>query len=485
MKVSIKDVREIDTICDTLILPAFEDDITYYSKLIPKLSLITKNTHNLFKGKHLELLIIPCFGSIKPNSILMVGLGNKKDINLEKIRQAGGKTITFLKDKKAKSIALSSRIFYEIDISPIVFIEGLLLSNYNFKKYRKEKNNDKNNSISELILLSKVTKNILNELNWIEKTVSAVHFTRDLVNTPANDMTPKHLANIAKTLGKNNISTRIINKKEAQRIGLNLFLSVSKGSKEPPMFIILQYKVNNTPPIVLIGKSITFDSGGISLKPSDGMDKMKYDMAGGAIVLGILKAVSELKLSINLIGILPSAENLPGGAATRPGDIIKSLSGKTVEIENTDAEGRLTLADAISYSKRFKPKVIIDIATLTGACSVALGNEAIAIMGNDKNLIEILKQCGEKTFERTWEMPLYDEYKEYLKSDVADLKNTGGRTGSLVTAGYFLYEFAEKTPWIHLDIASTAWVEKPKPYISKGASGIGVRLLLNFLKELQ
>ncbi|MDP3047853.1 MAG: hypothetical protein Q8N12_00275, partial [Thermodesulfovibrionales bacterium] len=238
-------------------------------------------------------------------------------------------------------------------------------------------------------------------------------------------------------------------------------------------------------PLALIGKSITFDSGGISLKPSDGMEKMKYDMAGGAAVLGVLKAASALKLPVNLIGILPATENLPGGSATKPGDVAVTISGKTVEIINTDAEGRLILADAIGYAKRFKPRAIIDIATLTGACSVALGNEAIAMMGNDRKLLDKIKKSADNTYERVWEMPLFDEYKEYLKSDIADIKNTGGKNGSLVTAAYFLYEFAEKTPWVHLDIAGTAWVEKDKPYIPKGASGIGVRLIMDLIKHLK
>lgn len=248
---------------------------------------------------------------------------------------------------------------------------------------------------------------------------------------------------------------------------------------------MLEHKGKIEPPLVLIGKSITFDSGGLSLKPSDGMEKMKYDMAGGAAVLGIMKAVAELGLSSHVIGILPATENLPGGSASRPGDIVRSITGKTVEIISTDAEGRLTLADAIGYARTLQPRAIIDIATLTGACAIAFGNEAIAMMGNDRHLMDKMKESSEKTYERVWEMPLFEEYKEYIKSDIADFKNTGGRSGSLMTSAYFLSEFAEKTPWIHLDIAGSAWLDKEKPYIPKGASGIGVRLILNLIKELR
>jgi len=296
-------------------------------------------------------------------------------------------------------------------------------------------------------------------------------------------MTPSDLANAAVSLRQKNLSVKVMEKKDAEKLGMGAYLSVAKGSKEPPKFIVLEYKGSKGKPLALIGKSITFDSGGISLKPSDGMEKMKYDMAGGAAVLGVIKAASALKLPVNLIGILPATENLPGGSATKPGDIARSITGKTVEIINTDAEGRLVVADAIGYAKRFKPKAIIDIATLTGACSVALGNEAIAMMGNDRKLLDKIKKSADNTYERVCEMPLLDEYKEYIKSDVADVKNTGGKSGSLVTAAYFLYEFAEKTPWVHLDIAGTAWVEKDKPYIPKGASGICVRLIMDLIKN--
>jgi leucyl aminopeptidase len=278
---------------------------------------------------------------------------------------------------------------------------------------------------------------------------------------------------------------KILEKRDVQRLGMESYLSVVQGSHEPPKFIILEYRGTKDSPVVLIGKSITFDSGGISLKPSEGMEKMKYDMAGGAAVLGIMKAVSEFKLPVHIIGILPATENLLGSSATKPGDIVRTIDGKTIEIISTDAEGRMTLADAIGYSKRFKPKVIIDIATLTGACSIALGNEAIAMTGNDKDIIDKLKESGNNTYERVWEMPLFEEYKEYIKCDIADLKNTGGKSGSLVTSAYFLSEFAGDTPWVHLDIAGTAWVEKEKPYLPKGASGIGIRLILDFIKKLK
>jgi len=214
------------------------------------------------------------------------------------------------------------------------------------------------------------------------------------------------------------------------------------------------------------------------------MEKMKYDMAGGAAVLGAIKAASELNLPVNIVGILPAAENLPGGSASKPGDVVRTLGGKTIEIISTDAEGRLALADAIEYAKRFKPSAIIDIATLTGACAITFGSEVIAMMGNSEPVMEKLKKASEETAEKVWQMPLFDEYKDYIKSDIADLKNSGGRSGSLSSSAYFLKEFAGETPWVHLDIAGTAWIDTGKPYIPKGATGIGVRLLLSFLRLL-
>lgn len=483
MKISVKNIRETACICDALVLPFVEGDSEFYKKFGTAFQKqIRKAFSKEFHGKRNELLLMPAPEGIKPEWILLIGLGKKNKLSAENIRQAGGKAAVHLRDKGMKKIAVSTNLISSLKLSPLNFIEGALLSLYKFERYRKEKDNKK---IESITILSKISKGLSDELKWTETITSSVYFARDLINTPSNDMTPSDLAKAAVSLRQKNLSVKILEKKDAEKLGMGAYLSVAKGSKEPPKFIVLKYKGSKGKPLALIGKSITFDSGGISLKPSDEMEKMKYDMAGGAAVLGVLKAASALKLPVNLIGILPATENLPGGSATKPGDVAGTISGKTVEIINTDAEGRLILADAIGYAKRFKPKAIIDIATLTAACSVALGNEAIAMMGNDRKLLDKIKKSADNTYERVWEMPLFDEYKEYIKSDIADIKNTGGKNGSLVTAAYFLYEFAEKTPWVHLDIAGTAWVEKDKPYIPKGASGIGVRLIMDLIKNLK
>jgi leucyl aminopeptidase len=481
MNVSIKNIQEKDCACDALILPFTEGNARLYKNVNQAtLRLIKRVFSKEFHGKLNEALLIPAPEDIKPQRILLIGLGKKTDLSGEKARQAGGKAAVYLRGLGMKQIALSTDALSHFGISPADFLEGFLLGLYTFRKYSGEKNKGE---IGSIIVLSAESRKLRDDVRRVKSTASAVWFTRDLINTPANDMTPTHLADAALSLKQENLSVKVLEKNDVRKRGMGAYLSVAHGSDEPPKFIILHYKGASGSPLVLIGKSITFDSGGLSLKPADGMEKMKYDMAGGAAVLGIFRAVSELKLPVHLVGILPATENVIGGAASKPGDVVKAINGKTIEIISTDAEGRMTLADALGYAKRFKPKAMIDIATLTGACSIALGNEAIAIMGNRRELIDKMIKSGHNTYERVWEMPLFEEYKVSLKSDIADLKNTGGKSGSLVSSASFLSEFAGDTPWVHLDIAGTAWLEKEKPYTPKGASGIGVRLLLNFLKE--
>ncbi|MBE0425612.1 MAG: leucyl aminopeptidase [Nitrospirae bacterium] len=483
MNIYIKNITEVNCVCDALILPFTEGDSGLYDHLDSNISgLVKKLFSKEFRGKQNDLILIPAPENIKPERLLLVGLGKKEELSNEHIRQAAGKAVVYLRDRGMKNIALSSHVISSYNLSPIDFIEGALLGVYTFEKYLTEKNNNK---IDRLTLLSGDVKKLKDDLHWTETIATSVCLARDLINTPSNDMTPAQLASTALSLRNNNLKVKVLEKKDMQKLGMGALLSVAKGSHEPPKFIVLEYKDAKDSPVVIIGKSVTFDSGGLSLKPADGMERMKDDMSGGAAVLGIMKAVSEMKMPVYLIGILPATENLPGGSATKPGDVVKSIDGKTIEIINTDAEGRLILADAIGYAKRFNPKAIIDIATLTGACSIALGNEAIAMMGNQRELMDKIKKAADKTYERVWEMPLFKEYKEYLKSDIADLKNNSGKSGALVTSAYFLYEFAGNIPWVHLDIAGTAWTEKDRPYIPKGASGIGVRLILNLIKELK
>lgn len=483
MNINIKNIGENECVCDALILPAAEGCFNNLKDLKTSVSgLLGRISPAEFQGKKNELLLIPSPDDIRPKRILLVGLGKKEEIDPETVRQAGGKALAHLRNSGVSTAALSIATLSDLNMSPAYFIEGALLGLYTYDRYKKEK---ETKSVHEITILTAPSKSLAEHLKTVTALASGVYFARDLVNAPSNDMTPSDMARAALSLKGKNITVSILEKKACEKLGMGSYLSVSKGSIEPPKFIVLEYnpkhKGARKAPVVLIGKSVTFDSGGINIKPSEGLEKMKYDMAGGAAVLGIIKAAAALKLPVSLVGILPATENLPGGNATRPGDIVRAIDGTTIEIINTDAEGRLTLADALGYAKKYKPSAVIDIATLTGACSIALGNETVAMMGTDRVLIDTLRQSADFTNEKVWEMPLYEEYREYLKSDVADIKNIGGRTGSLVTSARFLKEFAGDLPWVHLDIAGTAWTEKDKPYTPKGASGIGVRLIVDVL----
>jgi leucyl aminopeptidase len=306
--------------------------------------------------------------------------------------------------------------------------------------------------------------------------------TRDLGNLPANVCTPTYLAESAVKLAREwKLAVEVLERKDMEKLGMGTLLSVTKGSHQPPKLIVLRYAGAGARerPVVLVGKGITFDTGGISLKPAAEMDEMKFDMCGAASVLGTLRAVAELKLKLNVVGLVPTCENMPGGAATKPGDVVTSMSGQTVEILNTDAEGRLILADALTYAERFEPQAVVDIATLTGACIIALGHVCSGLFANKESLSQELQSAGAETWDRVWPLPLWDDYHEQLKSNFADFANIGGRPAGSVTAACFLSKFTRKYDWAHLDIAGTAW----KSGREKGATGRPVPLLVHFLTK--
>ena len=492
--ITFKDISEQNINADILIIPLFENPPSeIYADLDALIGGIIKRVieSKEFTGKSKQLLRLHV-NNIGVGRIILLGLGDKSKVSAETLRRAGSKVFAYIEGLNITHAALSTRVFKDLNISkakhsPLYyFFEGGFLSIYNFVKFKSEKISEDKKDFEDITILADSNTDSNNlQIKDIQTIVSATFLARDLANTPSNEMTPTTLSETALDMANNRIKVKVLNRTEAQREGMGAYVAVSMGSNEPSKFIIIEYSGGegvNKSPIALIGKAITFDSGGISIKPAQGMEQMKYDMSGGAAVLAAIKAADILSLPINIIGILPATENLSGGSATRPGDIVKSITGKTIEIINTDAEGRLILADGIGYAiKHYKPRYILDIATLTGACSVALGNEAIAMMGNDSGLMEMVKRASEETHERVWQMPLYSEFAEYLKSDAADIKNSGGKDGSLLTAAWFLKEFAGATKWVHLDIASTAWSTKDKNYIKKGATGIGTRLLIEFL----
>jgi leucyl aminopeptidase len=445
-----------------------------------------------FTGKANQLLLLHTLGEFPAQRVLLVGLGKKKEFSLEKTRQAAGTAARYVCDlglRTFSTVILGHGAAFRLDQSAQAVVEGSLLGLYQFTPYRTEKRSD----IKEIRHICLMTRSehrrnlAANGARRGQVLAESTNFARDLSNHPSNVVTPTRFSEEARAVAKKlGLKCQVLERADAKRLGMGAFLGVARGSQEPPKFIVLEYHgtKRKEPPIVLVGKTITFDSGGISLKPAEKMEQMKMDMAGGAAVLGAIRAVAELKLPLSLTAILPATENMPAGSAIKPGDVVKTLSGKTVEVINTDAEGRMILADALTFAARYKPSAIIDLATLTGACVVALGHHATGILGNNARLIERLKRAGEECGERVWELPLWEEYFKQIKSDVADLKNVGGRGAGTITAAAFLNKFVENSPWAHLDIAGTAWIEEGRPYIPKGATGVGVRLLVQYLSKM-
>ncbi|MBF0520343.1 MAG: leucyl aminopeptidase, partial [Nitrospirae bacterium] len=413
MEITIKDAYELDYKSDCLVLPFFETaDMELCADIDAKIGgLIQKViTSGEFKAKEGQCIVLYVSGVIF-DRLLLVGLGKRQDITAEKLRRAGSKAFVRARESKTEIVTVSVRALNETEkslgtFSPsYYFTEGAMLGLYRYLKYKKADDDKKDEKeIKEAVILSK-EKDF--PVQWLTVNTMASTFARDLVNSPSKDMTPASLADVAKSLAGKNLKVKILEQKDSEKEGMWSYLAVAKGSAEPPKFIVLEYTGGGkSVPLAIVGKAITFDSGGLSLKPADSMEDMKQDMAGGAATLAIFKAVSSLKLPLNLIGVLPATENMPGGHAIRPGDVVTAITGKTIEILNTDAEGRLALVDAIGYViKHYKPEAVIDMATLTGACSIALGNEAVAMMGNDEKIMAEIREASDETFERVWQMP--------------------------------------------------------------------------------
>jgi leucyl aminopeptidase len=497
MKICVKKESLIKFDCEAAVVCHFEDS----KRLSGAAALLDKGCGGLiremidggdFEGKLFQISVIYTRGLVPARRIFVVGLGKKKDFDLEKLRGAFSKAAQKIRKLNLKGFATSlnfEKVNQSLDRVAESVAEGVLLGLYQFTPY-KTVDREKIKELKEFVIVEDNNDSfevVKSAVKRAESISDAVCFARDLVSTPGNEMTPIILAGSAgKIARKKNVKLKVLDVPEMEKLGMNALLGVAQGSSEPPKFIILEYSggKKGDKAIVLVGKGVTFDSGGISIKPSADMDKMKTDMAGSAAVLGAIKAASDLKIFLNVVGLIPATENLPGGRAYKPGDILRSLSGQTIEIKNTDAEGRLILADALAYAGRFKPEAIIDLATLTGACIIALGDNTIGMMGTDDKLKKRIGDAAEATGERLWELPLWEEYHELIESDVADLKNTGGRAGGAITAAAFLSKFVGDYPWVHLDIAGPSWLSKDKPYIPKGASGVGVRLLVQFMRNL-
>jgi leucyl aminopeptidase len=446
-----------------------------------------------FTGKNEEQILFQPAGDMPAKRVLLIGLGAKADSSAEKVRQAAGRAMQQVINKKLgqASFALPLDAKQSDHVANLqATAEGILLASYRYDRFLGEQARESRKLPKSVTLLIDTTHDkpaCESALERAQKICRAVLLARDLVNTPGNIKSPAYLAEQAQAAtDQSSLQCKILGLEELTKEGFGALLGVAQGSVREPLLIILEHHgaPKSDAPIVLIGKGVVFDAGGISLKPADKMDEMKMDMAGGAAVIGAMLAAALLEIPVNLVGIVPAVENLPSGTAYRPGDILTSLSGQTIEVLNTDAEGRLILADALTYAKRYAPEMVIDLATLTGACIIALGHHATAVLGNDQQLVQSLQAAGEESGERLWQLPLWDDYDAQIKSDVADVKNTGGRPAGTITAAAFLKKFAKDFRWAHLDIAGTAWRDQDHPCIPKGGTGVGVRLLVAFLQKL-
>ena len=481
---------------DVLVVGVFQDeslgdvikqaDPKFPADLLAELEELCKVEN--FKGKSKEQISLFTQKKLPCRRLIICGLGKKADYNNNSIRKL---TATFARQFASKQAYPHPALFLRFESKPEnvqACVEGWVLGSYTFNVYKTVKDNgtepgDKTKRLT-MVDAGNLSEEEFERFCWRGRIIAeSTNFARDLIAEPACNMTPTKLASVADSLSSETVTCEILEADEVAKLGMGAFLGVAQGSVEPPKFIALRYKHSKAKKsIALVGKGITFDSGGLSLKTATGMETMKYDMTGAAVVLGVVKAMQELHAPVSVMAVIPACENMPSGTATKPGDVLVAMNGKTIEVNNTDAEGRLTLADALVYVCQQKPDAIIDIATLTGAVISALGKAAAGLMGNDDKLLADMIEAGSRAGEKYWQLPLFDEYKEGLKSDIADLKNAGsrGEAGSS-SAGMFLKEFVDSTPWAHLDIAGSSWMDKDKEELNKGGTAFGVRSICYYL----
>jgi leucyl aminopeptidase len=437
-----------------------------------------------FTGKKDEVTVLYPPG---PTSrVLLVGLGKPEDVDRAAIRRAAA-----VAAKRARSLGVPRAAVHlsaeaRGKTSPAdagqMIAEGLAQGAWQYSEMKKPSEEKKLPLERFDILAHDGPAELIQGHRRGEAIGAGQAFARGLQVLPGNVATPTYIANIARELAQHHgFDVTVLDRAAITREKMGALLCVAQGSAEEPRFIVLQYKGSDEPPVVLIGKGVTFDSGGISIKPAQNMEDMKYDMSGAAAVLGTFEMLGRLKPKVHVVGLIPSTENMPSGTAMKPGDVVTSHLGKTIEVINTDAEGRLILVDALSYARRYNPAAVVDIATLTGAIVVALGHSATGVMGSDNELVEELREAGDRADERVWPLPLWDEYRDLMKSDIADLKNSGGRPAGSISAGWFLREFVDGFPWAHLDIAGTAYTERDEASRVKGPTGVGVRLFSEFV----
>ena len=497
MKITVLTTPITEIACNTLIINVFED-----SKILNKATeMIDKalggHLHTYISeqpdcSKYGEITIIPTWGAILPKHIMILGMGKKAELTTDKIRALLGLALRTAQKRHSKSVAVTIGGLYsekeDLESTAQAVVEGAILGTYQFNHYKTNKPTP--DKIEEFILVEDKAAHealLSQSIKQAQIISESVNLARNLVNHPPMYMTPTQMAAHAQLIAaENNIEIHILDSVDMEQAQMHALLAVAKGSSQPPKMIVLKYLGDPGNPhlTAFVGKGVTFDSGGISIKPSLNMNEMKTDMAGGAAVLGAMEGIGKLKPKANILGIIPCTENMPSGHAYKPGDVISSMGGKTIEIITTDAEGRLILADAVTYAQQLGATQIIDIATLTGACVIALGNITSGLISNNKDLCDQVLAAAVQTGEKMWELPNFPEYKEQLKSDIADLKNAGGRMAGTITAGLFIAQFVNDIPWVHIDIAGTADSNRKSGYHVKGGTGVGVRTLIKLAQNM-
>lgn len=487
-KINESDILRIK--CDVLIIGRFEKEgLSESLKKVDEAlggAVGRVSEDEKFGGEAGKSVMINTLGKIGAERVLVAGLGKKSKFSPDVLRKVGVLSVR-------KSKAFSESIAYALPPegrkgNTGAVIEGTILGSYEFDRYKTKNSGKRGEGIRRVDFLANGIKQeeFKNELEFAEIISSATNFARDLVNEPPAVLTPTRLAEAAEGVAKEGgLKCSVLDKEEMERRGMGGILAVSSGSEEPPKFIHLTYEPKKKPKktIAIVGKGITFDTGGLCIKPRDSMRTMKMDMSGAACVLGVMKAISKLNPSVRVHGLIPASENMPGSKAYKPDDIIRTLSGKTVEVIDTDAEGRIVLSDALSYAVGLKTDEIVDLATLTGACIVALGNYTAGLMGNDERLTDRIIKAADAAGEKVWRLPMDDELRKDIESDVADVKNVGSRYGGAIAGAMFLEKFVDDTPWAHLDIAGPSFFEKGTDFYPKGGTGFGVRTIIRYLIE--
>jgi len=446
-----------------------------------------------FRGRKDEVLLVVPGDGHGIQRVVLVGTGKPEEATVERLRRAIGHGVRCAERIRVPEVSvwldacIAAGPASDAESVARVAVEAAVIAAWDYRDLKTKTDGESPVPVSAITLLTTQAGRDVAQRGAVHGDVvgRAVNLARGLATRPGNIATPAFLAATGKDIADRfGLRLTVLDRAGIEQEGMKALLAVAQGTDQDPRFIALEYRGagEDHAPLVIIGKGVTFDSGGISLKPAERMEEMKYDMSGAAATLGAMQAIAELRLGMNVVGLIPATENLPSGRAVKPGDVIGSLAGRTIEVVNTDAEGRLILADALAYAQRYQPAAILDAATLTGAVVIALGNHAIGLMGNDEALIEEVRATGERVGERCWPLPLWSEYREQIESTVGDLKNTGGRPAGSITAGWFLREFAGSTAWAHLDIAGTAWRDEAAPYLRKGATGVPTRIFIEWVR---